>query len=104
MERGLDIRGGRLTVGGEPTTSDRLAVVRQAGGDALPRYDSMECGPIGYGCMSPEHPDEVHLLHDLHALILAGRDGASTGFPSDAILITTQAGKVLHLHTRKQKG
>jgi hypothetical protein len=89
MEKGLDIRGGRLTVGGEPTTSTRLAVIRQAGCDALPRYGSMECGPIGYGCMNPEHPDEVHLLHDLHALILAERDGAGAGFPPDAILITS---------------
>ena len=89
LERGFDVRGARLTVGGEPITSNRLTVIRQAGCDALPRYGSMECGPIGYGCMNPEYHDEVHLLHDLHALILAGNHGATAGFPPDAILVTS---------------
>ena len=32
-------------------------------------YASVEAGPIGDGCLQPEAPDEVHLYHDLVALI-----------------------------------
>jgi hypothetical protein len=89
LEAGLDLRGAHLILGGEPSTSARLAVIRRAGATAQPHYASSECGPIGYGCLAPEAPDDVHLLHDRHALIQAGPDGSSTGLPATALLVTS---------------
>jgi hypothetical protein len=37
----------------------------------------------------PAAPDDVHLLHDLHALIQAGPEGPRNGMPPDALLLTT---------------
>jgi hypothetical protein len=85
-EHGLDIAGAQFTLGGEPITAARLASVSKVGGQALPRYGSIECGPIGYGCLAPSDSDDVHLLADLHALIQAG-DNAS-GLLTEALLIT----------------
>jgi hypothetical protein len=69
LDAGIDLAGARMTMGGEPTTRARLATIRRAGIDALPRYSSIECGPIGHGCLRPDAPDDVHLLHDLHPLV-----------------------------------
>jgi hypothetical protein len=88
MNTGGDLKGTRFTVGGEPITRARLDSVWGAGATALPRYGSMECGPIGYGCMTPVEVDEVHLLNDLHALIQAGPEGEAFGFSPNALLIT----------------
>jgi len=86
---GRHIAGARFTIGGEPITEARLATIRAAGAQALPRYGSIECGPIGYGCLASRHADEVHLLHDQHALILAGdQAGSLAGLRPDSILIT----------------
>ena len=86
---GRDIAGARFTLGGEPITEARLQAIRGEGAQALPRYGSIECGAIGYGCMAARHADEVHLLHDQHALVLAGGQAASVaGLRPDSILIT----------------
>jgi hypothetical protein len=69
LDARVDIAGARMTMGGEPTTRARLAAIQRAGVDARPRYSSIECGPIGHGCLRPEAPDEIHLLHDLHLLV-----------------------------------
>jgi hypothetical protein len=69
VEQGVDLDGAQFTLGGEPITAARLNAVRRAGARALPRYGSMECGPIGYGCLRPDAPDDVHVLSDLHAVI-----------------------------------
>ena len=85
----IDLRGAQFTLAGEPITEARLAVVRRAGVEAVPRYGSMECGPIGYGCLTPEAPDDVHLVHDLHALIQSsGPDGEAHGLPANALFVS----------------
>ena len=87
-EHGFDITGAQFTLAGEPITTARLASVSKVGGRALPRYGSIECGPIGYGCLRPSESDDVHLLAEQHALIQAGDDGTANGFPAEALLIT----------------
>ncbi len=89
VERGKRLDGVRFTLSGEPITMARLESIRRTGAEALPRYGSIECGPIGYGCMAPMEPDEVHLLEDLHALIQAGSDGEAWGIPPNALMITS---------------
>jgi hypothetical protein len=88
LAAGLDIRGAQFTVGGEPVTAARLAAVRRAGGQALPIYGTAEADIIGHACLAPATPDDVHLLHDLHALIPAGADGPGDGMPPKALLLT----------------
>ena len=82
---GIDLGGAQFTVGGEPVTDARLKGISKSGAHAAPRYGSMECGPIGYGCLAPTVSDDTHLQHDLHALI---QPGASTTLPADALFIT----------------
>jgi hypothetical protein len=69
LDAGLDIEGAQFLLEGEPVTEARLAVIRRAGARAGCRYAAMEAGPIGYWCLAPEAPDEVHVVGDLHAII-----------------------------------
>ena len=46
-------------------------------------------GFIGYGCLDPVAPDEVHLHHDLHAIIQADQDEPNAPLPRDALLISS---------------
>ncbi len=71
VDAGIDLVGARLSVGGEPVTPARLSAVRAAGAEALPHYGSMETGFIGEGCLTPAAADEIHLFHDLHAVVQA---------------------------------
>jgi hypothetical protein len=49
----------------------------------------MESGPIAYGCLTPEAPDDQHLFHDLNALVQPGPNGEAAGLPADALLVTS---------------
>jgi hypothetical protein len=87
---GVDLQGARFTIGGEPVTEARLDAVRRVGAEALPQYASAESGgPIGYGCLAPEAPDDVHLFDDLHALIQPNRDGEIAALPASALFISS---------------
>jgi hypothetical protein len=88
LEAELDLRGAQFTLGGEPTTDARLAVIRRAGAHAVPRYNSSEFGPLAFGCLAPDAPDDVHIAGDLHALVLADRASEPTGPPAGAVLVT----------------
>jgi hypothetical protein len=68
-DAGVDLRGARFSVSGEPATPARLAAVRRVGAEIVPRYGASDCGQIGFGCLAPAAADEVHWLSDLHALI-----------------------------------
>jgi hypothetical protein len=46
-----------------------MRFIRSTGADVMPKYGIMETGPVGYGCLNPKFPDEIHLLNDLHAVI-----------------------------------
>src|SRR5207249_8018491 len=73
----------------EPLTDGRRAVIRDAGAGAMSGYSVAEGGLIGHACAAPEAADEVHLLHDCHALIQS-RPGEETGtVPSGALLLST---------------
>jgi hypothetical protein len=85
-DAGIDISGARYTLSGEPITSTRLDVIRSSGGDVAPRYGSMECGPIAQACLHPDTADDLHLQHDLHAVI---QPGDNSLLPSNAVLITS---------------
>lgn len=87
-EAGIDLTGAEFTLIGEPITAARLATVRKSGATGIARYGTIEAGPIGYGCLRPDAPDDVHLLQDRVAVIQAGA-GHGTALPPEAILLTT---------------
>lgn len=86
---GVDIRGAWFTVGGEPTTEMRRKAFERTGTNAIPLYSSMEAGTVGYGCLKPSAPDELHQLSDLVALVQPGAAGPAVGLPSRALLVTS---------------
>lgn len=87
MRAGVDLRGAQITIAGEPCTANRMEAVRSTGASAFPKYGIMETGPVGYGCLEPEEPDEVHLLDDLHAVIAA--DGVRAPGPRRGMVFFT---------------
>jgi hypothetical protein len=54
---------------GEPATPARMATVKKSGADALPSMGCVELGHVGYGCLTQEAADDMHLLTDLFAAI-----------------------------------
>jgi hypothetical protein len=84
---GLDFQGAQFLMGGEPITTARLEAVRRTGAEGIPRYGSIETGPVGYSCLKPESPDDVHLLRDLHAVIQP--DSEREKKPGRALFITS---------------
>jgi hypothetical protein len=69
LESGIDLSGTHCLGTGEPLTAARRAAVRRAGIEIAASYASMEVGPIGSGCLAPTAPDDIHLFHDLLALV-----------------------------------
>lgn len=87
-ERGGDLSGVQFTVTGEPMTGARLTSLRRCGATALPRYAITECGAVGFGCVAPSQPDEVHVPRDLHGLIQA-EDVAEVGVPRRSLFVSS---------------
>jgi hypothetical protein len=85
----IDISGTQFTVGGEPLTAARLALIQKSGAVAVPRFMSVECAYIGYGCLNPDGPDDYHSINDFTTVIQTGRDGIERGFPPEALLVTS---------------
>jgi hypothetical protein len=90
LEAGIDVRGAHLTLSGEPITETRLAVMHQAGAEVAASYGAMEMGgPLGAGCLIPEAPDDVHVLHDTQAVIQPRADEKIPGLPPRALLLSS---------------
>lgn len=88
-QAGADLSGVQFSIGGEPITEAKLETIRRTGATAVPRYMAMECGYIGYGCLKPSMPDELHVVADMHAVIRADEDGPERGLPPGALLLTS---------------
>jgi len=86
---GTNLEGAQFTVTGEPVTAARLAAIRAVGAEAVPDYGSAESGFIGYGCLAPETPDDVHVFDDLHAVIRLETPDADVGLPGGALLVSS---------------
>ena len=83
---GVDLRGAQLTIGGEPITEARMSEIARAGVTTAAHYGSIETSTIGYGCLAPAFPDELHLFHDLTAVVQT--DGLP-GVPAETLLMTS---------------
>lgn len=89
LDAGIDLLGTQITMAGEPITEARLNTVRSSGAEAMPAMGSAECGHIGYGCLSPYAPDDLHFLEDLHAVIQPGEVPEMVGIKSRSLLLTS---------------
>jgi hypothetical protein len=85
---GLSLAGARFSICGEPVTEARLAEIRAAGGVAVPQYGATETSTLGFGCLFPAAPDDLHLLHDMHAFIQP-EAGGGPELPPRAMLVTS---------------
>ncbi len=88
VDAGIDLTGAHFTVSGEPVSGAKIEAILRSGAQVTPRYGSMETGPIGYGCLNPEAPDDVHLFHDMHAVVQP---------PGDPGLFVTSLGRATPL-------
>ncbi|MGD8540335.1 MAG: hypothetical protein PVI66_16610, partial [Candidatus Aminicenantes bacterium] len=89
LEASIDLNGTHITMSGEPTTRARLKTIKRSGADALPAMGCVEVGHIAYGCLTPEAPDDMHLLKDLHAVIQPGESHESSGLRAKGLLFST---------------
>jgi hypothetical protein len=86
---GLRLDGARFTLLGEPLTAARLAVIRRVGADAASYYSSVDSGHIAYACQAPAHADDLHLLHDLYAVVQPAGEAPSSALSPQALLVST---------------
>ena len=89
QQAGISLSGARLTVTGEPVTRLRLDSIQKCGARVLTRYGTAESGTIGYGCLRPSYPDEVHVLADRLALIQGNEGCSGDATPDGALFVTT---------------
>jgi len=89
LETNIDLQGAQITISGEPTTPARLETIKRSGADAMPAMGCVEVGHIGYGCFTPEAPDDMHLLKDLHAVIQPGEPQNNPDLRPNALLFST---------------
>ena len=86
---GIRLDGAQFTVLGEPLTAARLAAIRRVGADAASYYSSIDSGHIAYACQAPAVADDLHLLHDLFAVVQPLDPGTGSGLPPNALLVST---------------
>jgi hypothetical protein len=87
----VDLRGAQLTVTGEPFTEARRRAVSRTGAVAVPHYGATETGGlIAHGCLAPRGPDDLHLFHDLRAVIHP-EERAAAVLPEGTLLLTSLA-------------
>jgi hypothetical protein len=87
---GVELAGTEFTLMGEPTTAARLAALERVGARGVSTYATMEAGgPIAYGCLSPQTPDDHHLYGDAYAVVQPGAAEIFGGLPARALMLTT---------------
>jgi hypothetical protein len=88
LDRGLDISGTVIRLGGEPYTSGKARLFVEAGARAFVNYSMAELGRIGLACAAPEAPDDVHVMEEKVAVIQRPQ-AVGGGATVDALFITT---------------
>jgi len=88
-EKGLDIKGAKFLISGEPITKQKRQEIESVGAHVCPIYGFMEAGFVGVGCFSPASDDDTHFFKDSFALIQHPREVPHAGVSVDAFLFTT---------------
>lgn len=71
LRRGIRLDGVHFLCGSEPFTPAKYAEVVESGASMSPRYATAELGTVGLGCGDPAEVGDVHLAHDMTAMIQA---------------------------------
>ncbi len=74
---------------GEPFTEAKRRALEAVGARALVRCGFSEAGGVGFGCRSPQAPDDVHFFHDSYGLIQRARTAGASSLLVDAFLFTS---------------
>jgi hypothetical protein len=88
-EGGVDLSGVCFITLGEPFTAGKRSVVERSGARALVRYAFTEGGILGYGCGTPEAPDDLHFFSDCYGLAQRRRPVGEMGLEVEAFLVTS---------------
>ncbi|MEQ1693530.1 MAG: hypothetical protein ABMA00_19735, partial [Gemmatimonas sp.] len=78
-DAGIDLTGVVLRGSGEPSTTAKVAQIRQTGATFRSGYSFSEVGPVGSSCLNGDGPNDQHFMQDHLALIQASRP--IPGFP-----------------------
>jgi len=90
QEAGLNIRGARFFVTGEPLTPQKRFEIESAGAYAVPVYGISEAGVIAAGCAeADEASDHCHLYKDSTAIIARNHAIPHCSLALDSFLFTT---------------
>jgi hypothetical protein len=91
-EKGLNIRGTRFLVTGEPLTAQKKKEIEDTGAIAVPVYGISEAGVIAAGCnrtSAASSGDCCHVYHDTTAIITHRHLVPHTGIAVDSFLFST---------------
>ena len=77
-------------LGGEPITPKKRQMLERSGHRVYPWYGAVDAGRIAIGCLSPQAPDDMHVLGDRFAAVVPGQALAVRG----RLLLTTIAAGV----------
>jgi hypothetical protein len=88
-EKGLDIRGTKFFVVGEPLTPKKREEIESAGAMCIPKYHFAEAGCIGCGCNESSICDDIHIFQDSTAVIQHERETEQPPVSVDALLFTS---------------
>jgi len=86
---GIDLTGAILIGGGEPPTPAKVATIMGTGATFRSSYFFVEAGPVGWGCLTSEDPNDQHFFKDHLAMIQAPRQVPGFGLTVGAFYYTT---------------
>jgi hypothetical protein len=88
-ERGFNISGAIIIVGGEPVTKTKREEIEESGVILYPKFIFSEGGHVGFGCFNPTAPDDMHFLRDSLAVIQHQRGSSTSDTEVGAFLFTS---------------
>jgi hypothetical protein len=89
LDRGLDISGSIVIVGGEPLTEARGRIIHAAGATAIDRYAMLEAGTVALGCARPTEVDDMRLVREKLAVFNKDKTVGAQGETVPALVYTT---------------
>jgi hypothetical protein len=89
LEEGLDLTHVTISGGGEPPSAAKVKTITRSGARWVPKYITVEAGPVGMGCAQPLDENDMHFLRDALALIQYPRSVAGSEITVQAFHFTS---------------
>jgi hypothetical protein len=89
LEEGLDLTHVTLAAGGEPASPAKVRVITRTGARFVPKFITVDTGPVGLGCAHPIDENDLHFLKDSLALIQYPRQVPGSEITVEAFNFTT---------------